>query len=123
MNFRSPYPWAESGRLCKAVIFNEETRDYEIHDVEIVKANYQEDKYFCVCKLLENNQKYYIAYSSLDPIYTVEEIMQYADKTIIEEHWIDFNGDERALYLKKFCGEYFRIDECWENRKMKKVKI
>lgn len=123
MNFKLPYPWAESGRLCKAVIFNEETRDYEIHDVEIVKTNYQEDKYFCVCKLLENNQQYYITYSSLDPIYTVEEIMQYADKTIIEEHWIDFNGDERALYLKKFCGEYFRIDECCGSRKMEKIKI
>ena len=123
MNFKSPYPWAESGRLCKAVIFDEKTRDHEIHDVEIVKANYQEDKYYCVCKSLENNQQYYITYSSLDPIYTVEEIMQYADKTIIEEHWIDFNGDERALYLKKFCGEYFRIDECLGSRKMEKVKI
>lgn len=123
MNFKSPYPWAEAGRLCKSVIFDEETRDYEIHDVEIVKANYQEDKYFCVCKLLENNQQYYITYSSLDPIYTVEEIMRYADKTIIEEHWIDFNGDERALYLKKFCGEYFRIDENSIGIKMEKVKI
>ena len=123
MNFKSPYPWAESGRLCKAVMFDEETRDYEIHDVEIVKVNYQEDKYFCVCKLLENNQQYYITYSSLVPIYTVEEIMQYADKTIIEEHWIDFNGDERALYLKKFCGEYFRIDEYSDGRKMNKVEI
>ena len=123
MNFKSPFPWAESGRLCKAVIFDEETRDYEIHDVEIVKANYQEDKYFCVCKLLENNQQYYITYSSLDPIYTVEEIMQYADKTIIEEHWVDYNSNECAIYLMKFFGEYFRIDECGNIRKMEKVKI
>lgn len=123
MNFKSPYPWAEPGRLCKAVIFDEETRNYEIHDVEIVKADYQEDKYFCVCKLLENNNRYYITYYSLDPIYTAEEIMQYADKTIIEEHWINCNGDKRALYLKKFCGEYFRIDEYSGGRKMEKVKI
>ena len=123
MNFKSPYHWAEPGRLCKAAMFDKETHNYEIHDVEIVKADYEEDKDFCVCKLLENNQQYYITYSSLDPIYTVEEIMQYADKTIIEEHWIDFNGDERALYLKKFCGEYFRIDECLGSRKIEKVKI
>lgn len=123
MNFKSPYPWAEPGRLCKAVMFDKETHNDEIYDVEIVKANYQEDKYFCVCRLLENNQRYYITYSSLEPIYSVEEIMQYADKTIIEEHWIDCNGDERALYLKEFWGEYFRIDECWGSMKMKKVEI
>lgn len=123
MNFKSPYPWAEPGRLCKAVMFDEETHNYEIHDVEIVKANYQEDKDFCVCRLLENDQRYYITYSSLEPIYSIEEIMQYADKTIIEEHWIDFNGNKRALYLKEFWGEYFKIDECWGSRKMKKVEI
>ena len=59
----------------------------------------------------------------LEPYYTIEEIMQYADKTIIEEHWTDFNGNERALYLKKFDGEYFRIDECCGSRKMEKIKI
>lgn len=49
--------------------------------------------------------------------------MQYADRTIIEEHWIDFNGNERALYLKEFWGEYFRIDECCGSRKMEKIKF
>lgn len=123
MNFKSPYPWAESGRLCKAVMFDKETHNYEIHDVEIVKADYEEDKDFCVCKLLENNKQYYVSYCLLEPVYTIEEIMQYAEKTIIEEHWVDYNGNERALYLKEFWGEYFRIDECWDIRKMEKVKI
>ena len=123
INFKSPYPWAEPGRLCKTIMFEEETRDYKIHDVEIAKADYQEDKYFCTCKLLENNQRYYITYYSLDPIYTVEEIMQYAEKTIIEEHWVDCNSNECAIYLMKFCGEYFRIDECGNNISMRKIKI
>lgn len=117
MNFKSPYPWAEAGRLCKATMFN------GVYDVEIIKADYKEDKDFCICKLLKNNKQYYVSYRLLEPYYTIEEIMQYAEKTIIEKHWVDFNGDERALYLLKFCGEYFRIDEYWGKRKMKKVEI
>lgn len=117
MNFKLPYPWAEAGRLCKAAMFD------DIYDVEIVKADYKEDKDFCVCKLLKNNKKYYVSYCLLEPVYTIEEIMQYAEKTIIEEHWVDCNSNECAIYLMKFCGEYFRIDECGNIRKMEKVKI
>ena len=117
MNFKSPYPWAKPGRLCKAAMFD------DIYDVEIVKADYKEDKDFCVCKLLKNNKKYYVSYCLLEPVYTIEEIMQYAEKTIIEEHWVDCNSNECAIYLMKFCGEYFRIDECGNIRKMEKLKF
>lgn len=75
-----------------------------------------------MCKLSDGSL-YWIHHSDLEPIYTIEEIMQYADKTIIEEHWIDFNGNERALYLKEFWDEYFRIDECCGSRKMEKLKF
>ena len=128
MNFRSPYPWAEAGRKCKTyyevVDFEKDTPiSYEKCEVEILNYDYEKDRDWCRCKRLDNNQEYYYIVKYLEPIYTVEEIMQYANRTIIEEHWVDFNGDERALYLKKFCGEYFRIDECWGSRKMKKVEI
>lgn len=124
MNFKSPYPWAEPGRLCKAWLpkdgYDNMVFDYK---VEIVSYDYSKDKYYCRCRFLEDNSERFVFIDDLEPMFTGEEIMQYAEKTIIEEHWVDFNGDERALYLKKFCGEYFRIDECWGSRKMEKVKV
>lgn len=122
MNFKLPYPWIEKGRKCKAYI--EKYGKVKSYDAEIVECSIvvDDDWQWCVCKLSDNSL-HWIHYSALEPIYAVEEIMQYADKTIIEEHWIDFNGNKRALYLKKFCGEYFKIDECLGSRKMEKVKI
>lgn len=122
MNFKLPYPWIEKGRKCKAYI--EKYGAVKAYDAEIVECSIvvDDDWQWCMCKLSDGSL-YWIHHSALEPIYTIEEIMQYADKKIIEEHWVDFNGYERALYLKKFCGEYFRIDECWDSRKMEKVKI
>ena len=124
MNFKSPYPWAESGRLCIAWLPKDGIEGMVFdHIAEIKEYDYDKDKYWCRCRFLEDGLERIIPIDCIDPYYTIEEIMQYADKTIIEEHWIDCNGDERALYLKKFCGEYFRIDECGNIRKMEKVKI
>lgn len=122
MNFKLPCPWIEKGRKCTAYI--EEYGAVKAYDAEIVECSIvvDDDWQWCMCKLSDGSL-YWIHHSALEPIYTIEEIMQYADKKIIEEHWVDFNGYERALYLKKFCGEYFRIDECWDSRKMEKVKI
>lgn len=122
MNFKLPYPWIEKGRKCKVYIM--EYSNIESYNAEIIECSAVPDDnwQWCKCKL-SNGELYWIYYKTIEPIYTAEEIMQYADKTIIEEHWIDFNGDERALYLKKFCGEYFRIDEFWDSRKMEKIKI
>lgn len=128
MNFKLRYPWAESGRKCKSYIKTGEIGEdglprFEEQEVEILEYDYERDTNWCHCKCLNDNKQYYYLVKYLEPIYTIEEIMQYADRTIIEEHWIDFNGNERALYLKEFWGEYFRIDECCGNRKMEKVKI
>lgn len=128
MNFKLPYPWIEPGRKCntyyEVVNFEKDTPiSYEKCEVEILNYDWEKDRDWCRCKRLDNNQEYYYIVKYLEPIYTVDEIMQYADRTIIEEHWIDFNGDERALYLKEFWGEYFRIDECCGSRKMEKIKI
>ena len=124
MNFKSPYPWAESGRLCIAWLpkdgYDNMVFDYT---VEIVSYDYSKDKYYCRCRFLEDNGERFVFIDDLDPMFTVEEIMQYAEKTIIEEHWVDYNSNECAIYLMKFCGEYFRIDECGNIRKMEKVKI
>lgn len=122
MNFKSPYPWAESGRLCKVLV-----RDcgvFEIRNAEIIECSLDIDNSWdwCKCKF-DDNSIFWIPIDSIKPVYTIDEIMQYADRTIIEEHWIDFNGNKRALYLKKFDGKYFRIDECRGSRKMKKIEI
>lgn len=124
MNFKSPYPWAEPGRLCIAWL-PKDGYDNMVFDntVEIVSYDWDKDRYYCRCRFLEDNSERFVFIDNLEPYYTIEEIMRYADKTIIEEHWIDFNGDERALYLKKFYGKYFRIDECCGSRKMEKIKI
>lgn len=128
MNFKLPYPWIESGRKCKTYLETGEIGEdglprLEKQEVEILEYNYERDMDWYHCKRLSDNKEYYYLVKYLEPIYTVDEIMQYADKTIIEEHWIDFNGYERALYLKKFCGEYFRIDECWGSRKIERIEI
>lgn len=128
MNFKLRYPWAEPGRKCKTYFETGEIGEdglprLEKQEVEILEYNYERGMDWCHCKWLSDNKEYYYLVKYLEPIYTVDEIMQYADRTIIEEHWIDFNGDERALYLKKFWGEYFRIDECCGSRKMEKIKI
>lgn len=127
MNFRSPYPWAEEGRICNlTVIISESSNlepEYKQYLVEILDYDYDKDKNWCKCRLLENNTERFVFIEYLEPIYSIDEVMQYAEKTIIEEHWVDFNGDKRGLYLLKFCGEYFRIDECCGSRKMEKVKI
>lgn len=128
MNFKSPYPWAESGRKCKTyyevVDFEKDAPiSYKKCEVEILNYDYEKDRDWCRCKRLDNNQEYFYIVKYLEPIYTVDEIMRYANRTIIEEHWVDFNGDERALYLKEFWGEYFKIDECCGSRKMEKVEI
>ena len=124
MNFKSPYPWAEPGRLCIAWL-PKDGYDNMVFDntVEIVSYDWDKDRYSCRCRFLEDNSERFVFIDDLEPYYTIEEIMQYAEKTIIEEHWIDFNGDEQGLYLLKFCGEYFRIDECCGSRKMEKIKI
>nr|DAE60040.1 MAG TPA: hypothetical protein [Caudoviricetes sp.] len=122
MNFKLPCPWIEKGREC--TVYIEKYGVVKAYDAEIVECSIiaDDDWQLCMCKLSDGSL-HWVHYSALEPIYTVKEIMQYADKTIIEEHWIDVNGDKRALYLKKFCGEYFKVDECWGSRKMKKVKI
>ena len=127
MNFKSPYPWAEKGRICNlTVIISESSNlepEYKQYLVEILDYDYDCDKNWCKCRLLENDTERFVFIEYLEPIYSIDEVMQYADKTIIEEHWVDFNGDKRVLYLKKFSGEYFRVDECENIRKMKKIKI
>ena len=129
MNFWSPYPWAEKGRICNLTVIISESNnlepEYKQYLVEILDYDYDYDydKNWCKCRLLENDTERFVFIEYLEPIYSIDEVMQYADKTIIEEHWIDYNGDERALYLKKFCGEYFRIDEYSGGRKMNKVEI
>lgn len=128
MNFKLPYPWIEPGRKCNTYLETGEIGEeglprLEKQEVEIIEYSYERDMDWCHCKRLSDNKKYYYLVKYLEPIYTIEEIMQYANRTIIEEHWIDFNGDERALYLKEFWGEYFRIDECCGSRKMEKIKI
>lgn len=130
MNFKSPYPWAEPGRLCWAGFIDKKLEDIEINEnpyeprkIKIIEYNFENDRNWCLCERLDNNKKYYYLVNSLKPIYTIEEIMQYADKTIIEEHWVDYNSNECAIYLMKFCGEYFRIDECGNNISMEKIEI
>lgn len=122
MNFKLPCSWIEKGRKC--VVYIKKYGVVKAYDAEIVECSIVTDNdwQWCMCRL-NDNSLHWIHHSDLEPIYTVEEIMQYADKTIIEEHWIDFNGDERALYLKKFDGEYFRIDEYSGSRKMERIKI
>ena len=127
MNFKSPYPWVEKGRICNLTVIISEPNnlkpEHKQYLVEILDYDYNKDRNWCKCRLLENNTERFVFIGYLEPKYSIEEIMQYADKTIIEEHWVDFNGDERALYLKEFCGEYFRIDEYLDSRKMEKIKI
>ena len=122
MNFKLPYPWIEEGRKCN--VYFDEKGEIKKYEAEIINCSITtcDDWYWCKCKL-DNGKLYWVYCPDIEPVYTIDEIMQYADKTIIEEHWIDFNGDERALYLKKFCGEYFKIDEHRGNRKMERVKI
>lgn len=122
MNFKLPYPWIELGRKCNVYIAEKgEVKKYEAEIIECSIA-IDNDWQWCKCKL-NNGRLYWVYCSNIDPICTVDEIMQYADKTIIEKHWIDFNGEEQALYLKKFYGQYFRIDEYQGSRKMERIKI
>lgn len=61
MNFKSPYPWAEVGRLCIAWLpkdgYDNMVFDYT---VEIVSYDYSKDKYYCRCRFLEDNSERFV---------------------------------------------------------------
>lgn len=125
MNFKLPCPWIEKGRKCTAYI--EKYGAVKTYDAEIVECSIvaDDDWQWCMCKLSEGSL-HWIHHSALEPIYTIDEIMQYADKTIIDECWIMDEIDcsyTCGLMLKKFCGEYFLIRRARGNMMMEKIKI
>lgn len=114
MNKYSAYPWAEKGRICKCYF------DHGEELVEILEVEWEIES-ICKCKELKTGEMYYILTRYLHPVLSYEEIMEYGDK-IIEEYWIDSEGNNCVLYLIKFDIYYFKIKKKGAETYMEEIK-